>query len=293
MTGASWIGSAALARGSAGLVAIVGMMSALHAAPARACDPYVPFGQLVPSWEATGVPLNVEPILALAAVGSPGASLCEVAGDWDVGTLVPSDLQRLDATFTRLVPRALLRPETRYQVRSTSDCTGGELGRFITGATEDITAPDFAGVTAVVEDRYEAPWGNRCGPGSYNFYRLEMEAPIDADGGDANLMLLVYEGPSPDTVDLETPSMILESWKRQLTGKLSPDSRDDLAVVVTALDWAGNESAPQLPVMAQNKACGCQGPGAGGLAASALLLLPALARRRGAAADVPPREDAS
>lgn len=258
-----------------GLAMVVAL--ALLPGKAQACGADPPLTG-IPIDGATGVPLNVEPILAtITLVGS--LSLCEVSSEGDAGILVPSELRRLDANFSRLVPRALLRSQTLYEYRLGTDCTGAAIGAFTTGDSEDLTPPDFAGVTAIVEDRYHAPLVNLCGPGSYNFHRIEMTAPVDAEAGTRNLLLLVYEGPTPDAVELESPSMVLPVWERELTGKLSPDERDDLAVVVTAVDWAGNESAPQVPVMVQ-RTCGCQGSGAPGLLALPLILIPALRSSR-------------
>lgn len=272
---------------SAATVASFAALVLLHPLEAAACDPPpLPSGLIVPGWRASDVPLNVEPVVAQVSDGTTFdlvlPSLCEV--DTSAQAVPVATSQRaLGSGFSRLVPEALLQPKTVYVLRAAADCSGSDFGSFTTGVTEDTTPPEFPGVTAVVEDRDDGQWGvpvlvSGCGSPGYDYYRLDMPEPTDSAGGQ-NLMLLVYAGASAELVDLKTPAGALEVWDRRLKGPLGPEQRKDLAVVVTALDWAGNESAPQAPVVALGGACGCQGGGFG-MAALGLLLLPALFRRQ-------------
>lgn len=233
---------------------------------------------VVPGSGSMGIPLNAEPLIAPSSLAVSAVTLCALDAQGAMSP-VPSTVERLDARIARLVPSALLLPQTPYILSAATDCSGLQVGRFTTGTETDTTPPDFPGVTAVVEDYFAADPDAMCSAADHAFYRLDLPQPMDPEGGTNNLVLVVYEGPTPESVDLDTPSMVLESWNRELTGKLSPDLRDNLAVVVTALDWAGNESAQQEPVMAQQRACGCRGGGEG-VFALALLLLPSLFRRR-------------
>jgi hypothetical protein len=246
---------------------------------AEACSRRLPSLMISPGDSTEGVPLNVEPVISTSAMfGFTSVTLCMDVGD-GLRTPVETRLERIGSRHARLVPHALLRPETDYELSDASDCYGVAVGRFTTGTTEDTTPPEFPGVTAVIEDAYSAPLiGDDCATASYAYYRLDMPDARDAESGE-QVLLLVYEGPSIDTVDLTRPVLGLETGERELKGSLSPDNRDNLAVVVTALDWAGNESAQQAPVLAQNRACGCRGGGAGGLGALGLLLMPLLGRR--------------
>lgn len=267
------------ARGCGLLCAI---LLVLHPLTAEACGVlgvYFSHVLIIPESGSAVVPLNVEPIIAPSRMGVSAVTLCAV-DDKGKATQVPSTIRQLPAGMFRLAPANLLKPETLHVLSTATDCSGDPVGQFTTGTKEDTTPPEFDGVSAVIEDSFKATPETRCGVVDHAFYRLELRAPVDAEGGTKNLVLLVYDGPSAQTVDFEFPSMILESEHRALTGKLSPDVRDNLAVVVTALDWAGNESAQQEPVMAQNRACGCHGGGIGGLALLGLLLVPSLLRPR-------------
>ena len=263
----------------AALALLVALLWGFAPRPAEACSRRLPPLMIAPVDSAEGVPINVEPVISTVAMfGVTTVTLCMDVGD-GLRTPVEARFERIGSRHARLVPQALLRPEANYELSTASDCGGVAGGRFTTGTTEDTTPPDFPGVTAVVEDAYSAPlFGDDCGTASYAYYRLDMPDALDAESGE-QVLLLVYEGPSIETVDLTTPVLGLETRERQLKGALSPDKRDNLAVVVTAIDWAGNESAQHVPVLAQNRACGCGGGGAGGFAALVLLLLPLLGRR--------------
>lgn len=263
---------------SFGLLA-AGLLS-LAPRPSEACSLRLPGLMLAPIDGASGVPINAEPLLSTNSMYGMPAALCTAPESGEgAGVPVAARIEALGSTYVRIIPEALLHPETAYSISSAADCSG-RVGGFTTGTTEDTTPPDFPGVTSVVADAYSPPLFARdgCATAAYSFYRLEMPEPVDAEAG-TQVLRLVYEGPSMDTVDLSRPALALDPWEERLSGNLSPDKRNKLAVVVTALDWAGNESAPQVPVMAQNT-CGCQGSGAGGLAALGMLLLPILARRR-------------
>ena len=266
-----------------GLTGLLVMLAFLAPQAAVACGA---IGDIlvVPGSGATSVPLNAEPLMDPTRLAISAITLCAVDAQGMLSPQ-PSTSERLEARITRLVPSDLLQPRTRYVLSAATDCSGLQVGTFTTGTETDLTPPDFPGVVAVVEDFFKSDPHAPCGsPPDHAFYRLELPQPVDPEAGTSNLVLVVYEGPTPETVDLETPSMVLESWNRELAGKLSPDVRDSLSVVITALDWAGNESAPQEPVVAQQRACGCRGGGEG-VFALALLLLPSLLRRRGVAAD--------
>jgi MYXO-CTERM domain-containing protein len=241
---------------------------------------------LLPAPGAQSVPLNARPVVRLLAGGT--ATLCRVVPDAE---LVPVDARvvPLRDGWSALEPTAPLTPATEYTLRTSVDCLDPflpwivESYSFTTGEGTDTTAPETPALTAVVPDHYSnttfSPFCGGYQSTSYAFFRLDMAEPADPEGGTSNLFLQIYEGPTADTVDLTTPARLLPAFGRELTGKLSPDNRRDLAIVVTAVDWAGNVSAFSTPVVAQQHGCGCSSGEAVALPGLAALLGLALGRR--------------
>lgn len=257
---------------------MVGVLAALAPRPADACS-CRSRADIVPAHGAVGVPLNttiwvgVEPWERERGTEIKARLLCPDGGS------VALTLSNSTGGWMTTRPPIPLDPLSPYSVVVTGMIDHTVSGAsFTTGGTVDVAAPATPTVSGAT--RHTSPsGGGTCGRESVNF---TVAGLLDDHTPEDDQLLAVYAGPSEDAIDATGPVALVHPGDAALRESncemnFPISTTPDVAIRVQAVDWAGNVS--ELSAPRQLKACGCasvEGP----LAASALLLLRALRRRR-------------
>lgn len=253
----------------------VGALGTLLPLPAEACSCAEVYA-VSPAPDAGAVPTNTW--VRVTGTGVPELTFTQADGGVvDVEIREPLG----DARTRYLVPREPLAKGAEYVVADEFQ----ELSRFVVTADADTSGPEFIGLEgAVFRESSTFEPQSSCGPS--RTYSLTYASPEEDATPPGELFFNVYAGTSPDNVDLSRPALVLPPGIKSL-GQSACGPFFDLEanpepwVVITAVDRAGNESAPGDPRQL-TMGCGCSAGSAGApfLLGGLLVLLGRLRRRR-------------
>lgn len=235
--------------------------------PASACDCAQIFA-VSPAPDAGEVPTNTW-------VRVTGSAIPDLVFSQVDGGIVDAEVREpLGNSATRyLVPRAPLTKGVEYILSDEFN----ELTRFVVTSDPDTEPTGFGGVREFVY-RESSPFEAQSSCGPSRAYNLELFEPAADATPRGDFFFHVYAGAGPDEVDLSRPVVVLppgiRSFGQTACGPFFDlDANPEPWVVVTAVDRAGNESAPSEPTQL-TMGCGCSA-GSGG--AQAVLVLMGLA----------------
>jgi MYXO-CTERM domain-containing protein len=268
------------------LVLALGLATApAHASPPCACPM---LEDTLPFEGATAVPTNAR---IFVAGGGFTATQVTLAPELDPTATVAVRLEATGGTMqeTWIIPEAALAPSTRYRLVLPEPLPPRT---FTTGAGPDTTAPTFE--TATVSgasldgacDDHAAASVTTAGltddvvPAD----RLLLRVAVDDPASDIETRVVWLQGTRGFFGAFSSPD-----WQNCLHNFPSVSTARDLEVVVTAIDWSGNESTPSESATFRLQdnpwavGCTCSTPGSGssgGLGPLALLAAVLLVLRR-------------
>ena len=217
---------------------------------------------------STGVPTNVVVQFFGNAAVAPSEEVSLVARVDSVALSV----ETRGRNWVSLTPARALLPQTEYRLVIGAASSPDDSVTFTTGLGPDTRPPEATATEKV--DRHDSA-GSSCGPGQSFVFTLA--ASTDDTGPVA---FVVFTGPDIEQLASRPQAMLEDGFlvdalcSRNFPLLQTPD----LAVAVSALDWAGNLSTP-TPAR-QLKSAGCAAAPGGLLVVCALWLIRRRRRQR-------------
>lgn len=246
-----------------------------------ACSDVQQIRVISPAPDARSVPLNAE----IKILGSGAVPLLTTL-DGGIVNVEATLVGAANDRFVRLRPKTPLAPDTVYAVRITD---GGVHSVFSTGSATDTQPPSFEGIQSDESTGYQG--GLSCG--SPRSFKLTLADAQDDATPKEQLFYVGYLGPGADQVDLDKPALAIAGPGTPRLGGLDEGciynyrlaDGERLGVVLTAVDYAGNESTRgKARTLVESSPCGCAASTAAPLAVALLVVGRALASRRRASA---------
>jgi hypothetical protein len=236
---------------------MAGAVAAFVPAVAEACICGFGVRGTSPADGSTDVPTNTE--IRVRVLG-PAPTGFVLERDGQSIPMTKAVVGELSVTVVRLRPIDPLEPTTSYELKAPD---GHRVVTFTTGAGPDHVPPNPPEVRGAeqVDERGRTV---ACDP-TYG-YRIDLGPGLDDNTPQDDVWFLVYAGPTPEQIDLEHPrAVFLRSWAhvgvQSCHNELLFSEEGFLAIVLRAVDRAGNASAPTEPMMLtappEAASCGC------------------------------------